>query len=218
MAARFLVMEGVDGSGKTTQAEGLLAWMRAQGRDPVHLREPGTTQMGERLRAILLDPQRESCSPRTEAMLFFAARKELLLREVVPALRSGRDVLCERFTPSTLAYQGQTAEDRAFVLAMDELVVGAHQPDAVIVLDLPVATSWERAHARAGEEVLDAMESRGHAFLDAVRTGYRSYADARPDQTLWLDVDGLDRETVQERLRAQLMERFPQDFDSSVQV
>lgn len=218
MAARFLVMEGVDGSGKTTQAEGLLAWMRAQGRDPVHLREPGSTQMGERLRSILLDPERESCSPRTEAMLFFAARKELLLREVVPALQAGRDVLCERFTPSTLAYQGQTEADRAFVLAMDELVVGAHQPDAVIVLDLPVATSWQRAHARAGAEVLDAMESRGHSFLEAVRTGYRSFAEARPDQTLWLDVDGLNRETVQQRLREQLTERFPQEFDASVQV
>ena len=218
MAARFLVMEGVDGSGKTTQAEGLLAWMRAQGRDPVHLREPGTTQMGERLRAILLDPDRETCSPRTEALLFFAARKELLLREVVPALMSGRDVVCERFTPSTLAYQGQTEADRDFVLALDERVVGEHQPDAVIVLDLPVATSWERAHTRAGENVLDAMESRGRDFLEAVRTGYRSYAKARPDQTLWLDVDGMDRAEVQERLRAQLSERFPQDFSTSVEA
>lgn len=218
MAARFLVMEGVDGSGKTTQAEGLLAWMRAQGRDPVHLREPGTTQMGERLRAILLDPEREPCSPRTEALLFFAARKELLRREVVPALEAGRDVLCERFTPSTLAYQGQTEADRAFVLSLDELVVGEHQPDAVIVLDLPVATSWKRTHARAGDAALDAMESRGRSFLEAVRTGYRSYADARPSQTLWLDVDELDRAQVQERLRAQLAERFPEDFSAAVEA
>jgi dTMP kinase len=212
MQARFLVMEGVDGSGKSTQAEGLLSWLRSLGRDPVHLREPGTTQMGERLRALLLDPDREPCSPRTEALLFFAARGELLRQEVAPALAAGRDVLCERFTPSTLAYQGQTAEDRAFILALDEIVVGAHQPDLVLLLDLPANHSWARTQERAGSRDLDAMEARGLAFLEQVRAGYLAYAAARPQQSVLLEVEGWDRERVQAALRAQLVDHFPSEF------
>jgi dTMP kinase len=218
MQARFLVMEGVDGSGKTTQAEGLLAWMRALGRDPVHLREPGTTPMGEALRGLLLDPDREPCSPRTEALLFFAARGELLRQEVAPALAAGRDVICERFTPSTLAYQGQSPEDRAFILALDELVVGADQPDLVLLLDLPAGRSWERTQSRAGNAELDAMEARGLAFLEQVRAGYLAYAAARPQQSVCLEVDGWDRDRVQTELRAQLMNRFPDEFAHRVKA
>jgi len=218
MQARFLVMEGVDGSGKTTQAEGLLAWMRSLGRDPVHLREPGSTQMGERLRSLLLDPDREPCSPRTEALLFFAARGELLRQEVAPALAAGRDVLCERFTPSTLAYQGQLPDDRDFILALDEIVVGAHQPDLVLLLDLPADRSWQRTQSRAGNTELDAMEVRGQEFLEQVRTGYLAYAAARPQQSALLEVDGWDRERVQTALRKQLQSRFPNEFAGQIEA
>lgn len=218
MQARFLVMEGVDGSGKTTQAEALLAWMRSLGRDPVHLREPGSTQMGERLRSLLLDPQREPCSPRTEALLFFAARGELLRQEVAPALAAGRDVLCERFTPSTLAYQGQDPSDRDFILALDEIVVGVNQPDLVLLLDLPASTSWQRTQSRAGNAELDAMESRGLDFLEQVRTGYLAYAAARAKQSALFDVDGWDRERVQVALRKQLQVRFPNEFPSGTEA
>jgi dTMP kinase len=218
MQARFLVMEGVDGSGKTTQAEGLLAWMRSLGRDPVHLREPGTTQVGERLRSILLDPNRDPCSPRTEALLFFAARGELLRQEVAPALAAGRDVICERFTPSTLAYQGQEPDDREFILALDEIVVGAHQPDLVLLLDLPASRSWQRTRSRAGNAELDAMEARGLDFLEQVRAGYLAYAVARPHQSALLEVDDWDRERVQFALRKQLQERFPKEFAGKIEA
>ena len=218
MQARFLVMEGVDGSEQTTQAEGLFAWMRSLGRDPVHLREPGTTQMGERLRRVLLDPDREPCSPRTEALLFFAARGELLRQEVAPALAAGRDVICERFTPSTLAYQGQDPDDRKFILALDEIVVGAHQPDLVLLLDLPASSSWQRTQSRAGNAELDAMEARGLEFLEQVRTGYLAYAAARSRQSALLEVDGWERERVQTALRAQLMDRFPNEFSEQMEA
>lgn len=218
MQARFLVMEGVDGSGKTTQAEELLRWMRSMGRNPVHLREPGSTQMGEQLRKILLDPQRESCSPRTEALLFFAARGELIGQEVAPALAAGRDVICERFTPSTLAYQGQSAADREFILALDELVVGDCQPDLVLLLDLPAATSWQRTQARADGVDLDGMESRGLRFLEQVRAGYLSYAQARPQQSALLAVDGWSRERVQDALREQLQQRFPSEYSQQTEA
>jgi dTMP kinase len=218
MQARFLVMEGVDGSGKTTQAEALLAWMRSLGRDPVHLREPGTTQIGERLRKLLLDPNRDPCSPRTEALLFFAARGELLRLEVAPALAAGRDVICERFTPSTLAYQGQSPDDREFILDLDEIVVGAHQPDLVLLLDLPASRSWQRTQSRAGKAALDSMESRGLEFLERVRAGYLAYAAARPQQSALLEVDGWDRDRVQVALRQQLQSRFPHEFAGQLEA
>ncbi len=203
MTARFLVFEGVDGSGKTTQAKALVEWLQQQGRNPVHLREPGTTKLGERLRAILLEPDRESWHPQSEALLFFAARRELLHRQVAPALADGRDVICERFTPSSLAYQGQEPADAEFILDLDRLVVGELQPDRVIVLDLPVSESLQRMGLRQQQtgESADGMEARGADFLRAVRQGYLRYAEARPEQTLLLDVNGLDPNQVQTRIR-----------------
>lgn len=212
MAARFLVLEGVDGSGKTTQAERLLTWLGELGRDPVHVREPGSTELGERLRALLLDPTRERCSMQSEALLFFAARAELLQQKILPALEAGHDVLCERFTPSTLAYQAHTPVEQDFVLALDRVVVGDHQPDLVLLLDLPAEVSAARAEARAGDDALDGMEARGLAYLEAVREGYLGYARARSEQSVVLNVEGADREAVQQHLRHTLVERFPHEY------
>ncbi len=206
MTARFLVFEGVDGSGKTTQAKALVAWLEKLGRNPVHLREPGTTALGERLRAILLEPGRESWNPRSEALLFFAARRELLLKQVRPALEAGQDVVCERFTPSSLAYQGQADADADFILELDRLVVGELQPDRVIVLDLPVSESLGRMGLRQKQtgESADGMEERGVEFLRSVRKGYLRYAEARPSQTALLDVSGMDALTVEQAIRSDL--------------
>lgn len=206
MTARFLVLEGVDGSGKTTQAKALVAWLEELGRSPVHLREPGTTALGERLRALLLEPGRESWHPRSEALLFFAARRELLHRQVRPALAAGRDVVCERFTPSSLAYQGQDAADADFILQLDQLVVGDLQPDRVIVLDLPVSESLQRMGRRQKQtgESADGMEERGVEFLRTVRQGYLRYAEARPEQTALHDVSGMTEDEVFDAIRADL--------------
>ncbi len=199
MRGRFLVLEGVDGSGKSTQAKLLRSWLRERGRDPLHLREPGTTALGERLRAILLDPRRPEMGTRAEALLFFAARSELLRQVVEPALTAGRDVICERFTPSTLAYQGHGAEGD-FVLALDALVVPPEfQPDLVLILDLEAEESLRRARARG---TADGFESRGLAFLEGVREGYRRYARARPDRARLIPVGGLDVEAVASRVVA----------------
>ena len=137
MRGKFLVFEGMDGCGKTTQAQLLVAWLESKGRSPLHIREPGTTPAGERFRNLLLDPTREPWDPATEALLFFASRRELLLQEIQPALEAGKDVICERFTPSTLAYQGTSPELAEFVLALDQIVVPEElQPDHVLILDL----------------------------------------------------------------------------------
>lgn len=210
MGARFLVLEGVDGSGKSTQAERLLAWLGQAGPTPAHLREPGTTDLGERVRGLLLDPGREAASPEAEALLFFAARRELLVQRVIPALRRGQDVLCERFTPSTLAYQGHDPATRSFILALDALVVGERQPDLVLILDLPIEESLRRMQQREAG-ALDGMENRGAAFLEQVRAGYHAYAEARPDVAVLLDVMGKTPTEVEAMVQAAIEARCPGD-------
>lgn len=207
MRGRFVVLEGVDGSGKTTQAQRLTAWLEAGGRRPLHLREPGATPTGERLRELLLARERAPMDPRTEALLFFAARCELLHAQVEPARAAGRTVLCERFTPSTLAYQGHGEALASFVLALDELVVPAPlQPDLVLILDLPAPESLARA---AGRGPADGFEARGLAFLERVRRGYQRYAAARAARTCLLDVSGLGPDAVEARLRERLAALWP---------
>jgi dTMP kinase len=184
MTSAFWVLEGMDGCGKTTQAELLVAALTAAGHNPLHLREPGSTGLGEGLRAMLLDSQREDWDPRSEALLFFAARNQLLHEEVAPALAAGRDVVCERFTPSTLAYQGQTAELRQWVLDLDRLVVSKVQrPQCVFILDLAAEVSFARVGGEAGEAGHDSFESRGLSFQERVREGYLAYANAFPESS-----------------------------------
>lgn len=219
---RFWVIEGMDGSGKSTQAARLAADLQRAGRPVLALREPGATPLGEALRALLLrpDPEREPWQPRAEALLFFAARVELLARSIRPALQSGRDVLCERFSASTLAYQGQTPADAAFVLALDRLCVPPDlQPDRILILDLPAPESFARVRASAGREGegrrgegsvgggrsgLDAIEARGLAFQERVRAGYLRYAAEHAERCALLDVAGLSEDEVAARIRAAL--------------
>lgn len=195
MNAKFLVLEGMDGTGKTTQATRLVAKLETAGRRPLHLREPGTTDLGERLRDILLDSTRTQISPRTEALMFFASRAEMLDSEVAPALAAGRDVVCERFTPSTVAYQGLDQELTQFVFALDSLVVeSALSPALVIILDLSAEESLARATDRS---TADNFEARGIEFQQQVRAGYRAYAEQRPAHTRVIEVAGLDPDQVE---------------------
>jgi dTMP kinase len=175
------------------------------------LREPGDTPLGERLRALLLagDPGQELCQPRAEALLFFAARVELLARRIGPALASGQDVLCERFSASTMAYQGQKPADAGFVIGLDRLCVPPElQPDRILILDLPAAESFARVRASAQQrgEDLDAIEARGVAFQERVRAGYLHYAAAHSQHCTVLPVAGLDEDAVAAQIRRALGE------------
>lgn len=207
MEAGFWVLEGMDGSGKSTQAEILVDWLQEQGRNPLHLREPGSTGLGEGLRRMLLDADREAWDPRSEALLFFAARNELLRSEIGPALRAGRDVVCERFTPSTVAYQGQQEGMADWVLSLDRLVVPMElQPHGVLILDLDAQTSFART---AVEEAPDGFERRGVDFQERVRQGYLAYALAHPDRTQVISVQEKTIAEVSAVMRAAVEERRP---------
>lgn len=171
---RFLVLDGIDGCGKSTQARLLVQRLRDQGGDPLHLREPGSTIAGERIRALLLD-ERTPLGVAAETLLFAAARRQMLDELVGPALMAGRDVVCERFHPATFAYQAVAGKlEEETVLELLFAWAGAPAPDRVVVLDLDVETAAGRAE---GE---DRFESRGLPFQRAVAEGFLRYARRVP--------------------------------------
>lgn len=168
----FVVLDGVDGCGKSTQAARLCDALRAEGHDPLHVREPGSTRVGEALRAVLLSREHD-LSPRVETLLFAAARAQMLAELVEPALAAGRHVVCERFHPSTFAYQavagGLPERD---VLELLERWAGTPRPDLEILLVLTPEEAARR-RPRAG----DRIEDKGLEFQRAVARGYARYRD-----------------------------------------
>ena len=171
---RFVVLDGVDGCGKSTQARLLVEAWTADGLEgPLHLREPGSTAAGERIRHVLLEPGVE-IGPPAEALLFCAARRQTLDELVAPALAAGRDVVCERFHASTFAYQAVAgALDEDALLELLQTWAGRPAPDATIVLDVPPRAALAR---RAGGRE-DRIEAKGLAFQERVADGYRRYAE-----------------------------------------
>jgi dTMP kinase len=182
---RFLVLDGIDGCGKSTQAERLVKSLAARGSTPVrHLREPGSTALGEGLRELLL-AREQPIFARAETLLFAAARTQMLEELVQPALARGEHVVCERFHPSTFAYQavaGGLSEDE--VLALLHGWAGTPAPDLVIWLDLPL----EQALARRGAAG-DRIERREPEYQRAVARGYARYAE-RDTSVVRVDASG----------------------------
>ena len=167
----FLTFEGPDGSGKTTQIRLLAEWLRSQGREPVQLRQPGGTALGERIRSILLDSRAEEglgeIAPLTELALMFADRAQSIREIILPALASGKVVLCDRYTDSSEAYQGAgrgLGSER--VLAVHRAVCDDLQPDLTILLLPDVEAALRRA---------ETAQSGGSATptVERMRTGLR---------------------------------------------
>jgi dTMP kinase len=172
---RFIVLEGADGSGKSTQAKRLAGTLAAAGREVLHLRDPGSTRLAEAVRAILLDRAQGPIDVAAEACLYFAARAQLAAEVIEPALARGAIVLCERWTLSTEIYQGVAGgmgTDR--VRRLERLVVPRARPDLVIVLDVRAGEGL----ARIGRD-LDRMEAKGRRFHDEVVRSYRRLAKGR---------------------------------------
>jgi dTMP kinase len=166
----FVTFEGVDGSGKTTQARLLADLLAAEGREVVHIREPGGTLLGERIRELLLagDPM----APWTEAALFAAARAQLVDEVIRPGLARGADIVCDRYLDSSLAYQGLArglGVER--VLELNLLATSGLLPDRTFLILLPL----EEAAARAGDAP-DRIEREGPSFLEEVDKAYRELA------------------------------------------
>ena len=183
----FISVEGPDGSGKTTQAEALARHLRDRGLDPVLTREPGGTWLGERIREVLLarTDSAAASDPLTDALLFNAARRQLVVEVLRPALAAGRTVICARFADSTLAYQGYGAGVPLETLqALEAAATDGLQPDLTILLDLPVTTGLTR---KAPGDVTRFEAEFDLAFHDRVRQGFLALAAAAPDRFVVVD-------------------------------
>lgn len=203
---RFITFEGPEGAGKSTQIVRLREWLEARGQTVVTSREPGGTEIGEAIRAILLRPDACAMLGRTEALLMSASRAQHAGELIRPALEAGAWVVCDRYADSTLAYQGGgRGLDREALLAMQRFATGGIWPDLTILVDVPVeiglARRWRDA---AGTNRLDAESI---AFHEAVRREYHALMASEPGR--WEQVDGLEApEQVAERIAAIVASRF----------
>jgi dTMP kinase len=181
----FISFEGLDGCGKTTQARLLAEALEAAGQAVVRAREPGGTPAGERIRELLLDPG-EAIAPAAEALLYAAARAQLVHDVIRPALARGAHVVADRFIDSSLAYQGVARDlgvDR--VLEANTLATGGLMPDRTVLLRLPAA----EAAARRGE-LPDRIEAEGDGFHAAVAGGFEQLARRFPERIVEIDAQG----------------------------
>ncbi|MGO9368943.1 MAG: dTMP kinase [Terriglobales bacterium] len=202
---RFITFEGLDGSGKSTQAEKLARSLRAHGLSVTITREPGGTGAGEKIREVLLHSATSGLSPFTEMALMFASRAQHIHEVILPALAEGRVVLCDRFTDSTEAYQGGGRKlGSRPVLEMHEILCGNLQPDLTVLLDNDAAFSVERARRRnrkkkAGrsqkEQDENRFEQENQAFFARVRHAYLAIAAREPERVHIVNARGTPGET-----------------------
>jgi dTMP kinase len=190
MSARgyFIVLDGLDGCGKSTQAKELARYLRAErGREVMEVRDPGATPVGEQIRELLLRVRAnadEELRPTTEALCYMAARAQLVAERIAPALAAGTCVVCDRFALSTLAYQGYgLGLALEAIRGANALAVGDTRPDLTLVIDIPPAEGLAR---RGGAG--DRIELRGLDYLGLVRDGFRVEA-AHDERALILDGD-----------------------------
>ncbi len=164
----FIVLDGPDGCGKSTQARLLSEWIAEQGTDVVSYRDPGTTIVGEKIRDILLDPAHEGMGDNVEVLLYMAARAQLWKEHIGPDLKAGKCVLMDRWVSSTCAYQGWAGGfgiERVLKIAGDSLE--RVWPDVIVVLDVDAETARQRMQRN-----LDRMEQKGDAYHAKVREGF----------------------------------------------
>ena len=202
----LITFEGIDGSGKSTQAQKLWERLRKEGRDPLLVREPGGTKLSERVRDLLLD-RALHVAPFAELLLFSAARAQLVVERIRPALEHERTVICDRFYDSTTAYQGAGRQlgDLAWLHDFNRRVTGGLVRHRTYLIDLEPATALARRANRHAETATrdDRMEAAGIAFQQRVATAYQILARDEPARFL-----PLDGNRSAEALHAQIWDDF----------
>jgi len=212
----FITLEGLDGSGKTTQIMRLAAWMQKRGSAAVVTRQPGGTTLGERIRELLLDSRSRGLSPMAEMALMFADRAQAIAEVIEPALASGTMVLCDRFTDSTEAYQGGGREiGSPTILELHHLICGDLQPDLTLLLLPSLQLSLNRARRRSDRVAEQTgkderrFEQEDDAFYRRVWEKYREIAAREPERVVLIEGDlGIDEvhEQVVEAVAMRLSE------------
>ncbi|MGL4310999.1 MAG: dTMP kinase [Paracoccaceae bacterium] len=183
--ARFITFEGIDGSGKSTQARMLADSLRANGTDVVLTREPGGAPGAEEIRRLVLEGDPDRWSAETEILLFTAARRDHLEKTILPGLAAGRTVISDRFADSTRIYQGLRSGDlRAHVDTLHSLMIG-REPDLTFIIDMDPAIGLSRAKGRKGAE--ERFEDMGEAMQVRMRAGFLSLAAEFPERCRVID-------------------------------
>lgn len=209
--AKFLTFEGLDGSGKSTHLRRAAAWLRTRGDEVCVTHEPGGTPLGDAIRGLFLDARWGDVDGRVEALLVFASRRQHLVELVEPTLAAGVHVVCDRFTDSSLAYQGAGRDLGAdWILRLDQLATEGRRPDATLLFDLSPETAMQRGQKgdRKGGDGPDRLDVEGLAFYRAVREAYLGLAEAEPERFHVVDSGG-DKEDTWRAVEAVLEELFP---------
>ncbi len=188
----FITLEGIEGSGKTTQIPYIVDFLNQNGRACVVTREPGGTQIGEKIRSILLDSTSCAMDPLTELLLYMADRAQHLHELVYPAIRAGKTVVCDRFFDATVVYQGYARGlDVEWIKSLHRLILNDIRPDLTLLLDLPpeigLSRAWKAVHSgdrTAGET---RFEQEAITFHQKVREGYLTLSLAEPERFSVID-------------------------------
>jgi dTMP kinase len=198
----FITFEGIEGSGKTTQRDRIAKLLRAEGHRVVETREPGGTPLAERIRQLLLGSPEwmttEPVTPECEAHLVLAARRQHVEQVILPALKEGAIVLCDRFSDSTLAYQGYgRGMDVRLLQRLDHTATGGLSPQLTLLFDLPVPQGLGRRHHPDSEQ--NRLDRESREFHERVRRGFLRLAARSPRRIKKIDASG-DRETTARRV------------------
>lgn len=206
VTAQFVTFEGLDGSGKSTHLAAASGWMSDKGLDHVVTHEPGGTPLGEAIRGVFLDRDWETVDGAVETLLIFASRRQHLLEIIDPALRADRHVLCDRFTDSTIAYQGfGRGVSLTTLVEVDRLATGRRVPDRTLLFDLPSEMARQRGQSpnRCDEPGgVDRLDAEDLAFYSRVRDGYLELARRHSERFVIIDASGPLEETRQQVFEA----------------
>jgi len=197
--AKFITFEGPEGSGKSTQVKMLVSFLRKQGYSVLHTREPGGTKISEKVRKILLDPKLKEMTDVCEAFLYLASRAQIVAEKILPALKKGRIVICDRFHDATMAYQGYgNGLDLVLLKKLGVFATKGLQPDATILLDIESKEGLRRARAK------DRIEKKAISFHRRLRQGYLKIAKLQPRRVKVISSKGSISET-QELVRKHIL-------------
>jgi dTMP kinase len=182
----FITLEGGEGSGKTTQARRICAYLTAQGLSVLRTREPGGTLLAERVRTILLNHSKETVAPETEALLILAARRQHVDHVIRPALAQGKTVVCDRFSDSTMAYQGYgRGLDLRTLRMMNDWATGKLVPHLTLVFDVPVPVGLQRRRGQGTTQ--NRLDQEAERFHKKVRAGFHALARKEPRRIMVID-------------------------------
>lgn len=210
MQPLFITFEGLDGSGKSTHLRSAVDWLAQRDIPICQTHEPGGTPLGDAIRGVFLDPKWGRIDGRVEAMLVFASRRQHLLELIEPKLAAGVHVICDRFTDSSLAYQGSGRSlPDGWIDALDQLTIEQRRPDYTLLFDLPAESAYERGRSpsRRARGDVDRLDDENLAFYRRVRKSYLGLVEKEPQRFRVVDSDG-DKDATWQQVEAILLDLF----------